>query len=184
MKIIHVMDKFYSCTLTPNLRESLNDTPVALLCGARQTGKTTLVAELYDAPLISLDDAAILAAARNDATGFLAGLEANTAESSTPIILDEVQYAPELFPAIKLLVDRARRQKIRANGRFLLTGSANVLLLPKVSESLAGRMEVLQLWPLSQSEIEGATGTFVDAVFESEFAISLPETRNLSCTLG
>jgi hypothetical protein len=77
--------------------------------------------------------------------------------------LDEVQRAPGLFPAIKASVDKDRR-----SGRFLLTGSANVLLLPKLSESLAGRMEILTLWPLSQAEIQGTTRSFVDALFSAQ----------------
>jgi len=80
------------------------------------------------------------------------------------VILDEVQRAPELFRAIKASVDRRRKP-----GRFLLTGSAQALVLPKVSESLAGRMEVLTLWPFSQGEIEASEEGFVDACFASEF---------------
>lgn len=76
------------------------------------------------------------------------------------MVLDEVQRAPELFLAIKASVDQNRKA-----GRFLLTGSANVMLLPRLSESLAGRMEVLTLWPLSQGEIEGVKEGFVDAAF-------------------
>jgi len=79
------------------------------------------------------------------------------------MILDEVQKAPELFPAIKREVDRKRRP-----GRFLLTGSANVLLAPKVSESLAGRIELLTLWPLSQGELDGVREGFVDVLFSVE----------------
>src|SRR5215216_1312072 len=137
----------YHRLLTSPLESALADSPVVLINGARQTGKTTLVqtlsAERHPALYITLDDAGFLAAARGDAAGFLAGL-------SGPVIIDEVQHAPELFPAIKLLVDRRRTP-----GRFLLTGSANVLLLPQLSESLAGRMEILTLWPLAQAEIEG-----------------------------
>lgn len=143
--------------LTPILLEALADSPVVLLNGARQTGKTTLVRNLpvphLAAHYISLDDAGFLSAARTDALGFLSGL-------SGPAVIDEVQRAPELFPAIKLMVDRQRTP-----GRFLLTGSANVLLLPQVSESLAGRMEILTLWPLAQAEVEGCTGSFVDRLF-------------------
>lgn len=91
--------------------------------------------------------------------GFLAGLGA----SGGTVVLDEVQHAPGLFPAIKAAVDRDRKP-----GRYLLTGSANVLLLPKLSESLAGRMEILTLWPLSQSEVEGAGGSFTDSLFAEE----------------
>ena len=132
------------------LRDALADSPVVLVNGARQTGKTTLVQELASGTrrraYVSLDDAGFLAAARADPAGFLAGLPG-------PVTIDEVQHAPELFPAIKAAVDRRREP-----GRFLLTGSANVLLLPRLSELLAGRMEILTLWPLAQAEIEARRG--------------------------
>jgi uncharacterized protein len=131
--------------LTYMLDEAMADTPVILLNGARQTGKSTLVQAytqgLENATYLTLDDATVLAAAKKDPAGFLSGLPGT-------VVLDEVQHAPTLFPAIKLLVDRDRRP-----GRFLLTGSANVLLLPHLSESLAGRMEVLTLWPFSAGEL-------------------------------
>jgi predicted AAA+ superfamily ATPase len=136
---------------------ALNDTPVVLLHGARQTGKSTLVQWLantkHPARYLTLDDLGVLSAARGDPAGFLAGTEG-------PLVLDEVQRAPELFLAIKLAVDRQRRP-----GRFLLTGSADVMLLPQLAESLAGRMEILTLWPFSQGEINGVQEAFVDAVF-------------------
>jgi uncharacterized protein len=139
------------------LKEAVADTPVVLVNGARQTGKSTLVQALADdgfnARYLTLDDATALAAARSSPEDFVAGLDG-------PVILDEVQRAPELFVALKAAIDRARRP-----GRFLLTGSADVLMLPRVSESLAGRMEVLTLWPLSQGEIEGVREGFVDALF-------------------
>lgn len=91
---------------------------------------------------LTFDDPGVLAAAKRDPNGFVAGL-------NTPITLDEVQHVPELFPAIKAAVDRKRE-----SGRFLLTGSANVMLLPKLSESLPGRMEILTLWPFSQGRNE------------------------------
>ncbi|MGB3681002.1 MAG: ATP-binding protein [Rubrobacteraceae bacterium] len=142
------------------LNEALLDTPVVLLNGARQVGKSTLVrsgmVEDRGARYLTLDDAGILAAAETDPAGFLSGLEG-------PIILDEVQRSPGLFPAIKAEVDRERRP-----GRFLLTGSANVLLLPELSESLAGRMEILNLWPLSQGEIEDVEEGFIDAAFSGD----------------
>ncbi|MGC4044790.1 MAG: AAA family ATPase [Armatimonas sp.] len=141
--------------ITHNLKEALGDTPVVLLTGARQTGKTTLARDLAFAPenfpgrYATLDDLEVRSAARADPAGFLATLAA----SGEPVILDEIQHVPELLPAIKVSVDRDRRP-----GRFLLTGSANVLVLPKVSESLAGRIEILPLWPLSQAEIAGKEG--------------------------
>lgn len=109
-------------------------------------------------PYFTLDDAAVLGAAIADPTGFVAGLPER-------VILDEVQRAPELFPAIKASVD-----KKRTPGRFLLTGSAHALVLPKASESLAGRMEVLTLWPFSQGEIGGYMESFVDDCFAASFS--------------
>lgn len=141
------------------LRTALADRPVVLLHGARQTGKTTLarvVAEEIGARYVTLDDLTVLSAARGDPAGFLAG-------SPQPLVLDEVQRAPELLVAIKAVVDRKRTP-----GRFLLTGSANVLLLPRVAESLAGRMEIVKLWPFSQGEMAGAAEGFIDAVFGDE----------------
>ena len=142
--------------LGPLLR-ALSDNPVVLLNGPRQAGKTTLVRDLlsgrHPARYLTMDDPGVLAAAHSDPAGFIAGL-------SGPVVLDEIQRAPGVFVAIKAAVDKDRRP-----GRFLLTGSANVLLLPKVSESLAGRMEILTLWPLSQGEIEGTFDGFIDAAF-------------------
>ncbi|MDT0994004.1 AAA family ATPase, partial [Pseudomonas aeruginosa] len=77
--------------------------------------------------------------------------------------LDEVQRAPGVFLAIKAAVDRDRTP-----GRFLLTGSANVLLLPQIADSLAGRMEVLNLWPLAQSEIERQPLSMIDRLFSGQ----------------
>jgi predicted AAA+ superfamily ATPase len=158
----------YRRNLSPTLLDALADSPVVLLNGARQTGKTTLVqtlaAEKHPAQYLTLDDAGILSAAKADPAGFVAGLNG-------PVIIDEVQRAPELLSAIKVAVDRNR-----ASGRFLLTGSANVLTLPRLSESLAGRMEILTLWPLAQSEIEGAAGSFTDLIFsEDPLSIARPE---------
>jgi predicted AAA+ superfamily ATPase len=149
----------YRRNCEPELIAALTDTPVVLLNGARQTGKSTLATNLatgVPATLVTLDDATALAAAMSDPQGFVAGLGVRA-------VIDEVQKAPGLFPAIKLSVDRDRRP-----GRFLLTGSANVLMLPRLSESLAGRMEILTLEPLSQGELHGHRETFIDAIFAGD----------------
>ena len=151
--------------ITSQVLAALADTPVVVLTGARQTGKTTLVRALasstHPARYFSFDDAGVLAAAQADPAGFVAGLDG-------PVVLDEVQRVPQLFLALKASVDRDRRP-----GRFLLTGSANVLLLPRLAELLVGRMEVLSLWPLAQSEIAGAGDSFVDRVFvDPPFSVS------------
>lgn len=137
----------------------MSDTPVVLLNGARQTGKTTLaqaVADRTGAQYFTLDDAATLGLAAGDPNGFIRNLKG-------PVIIDEIQKAQGLFPAIKLAVDRDRQP-----GRFLLTGSANILTLPRLSESLAGRMEVIPLFPLSAGELAGHNERFVPLLFEGK----------------
>ncbi|MFQ5596950.1 MAG: ATP-binding protein [Nitrospiria bacterium] len=149
----------YARNVEDKLLEALTDTPVVLLNGARQTGKSTLVtllAEKLNATYATLDDATTLAAAVSDPLGFLKGM-------GQRVVIDEVQKSPALFPVIKVLVDADRRP-----GRFLLTGSANVRMLPKVSESLAGRMEIATLWPLSKGECLGRKEHFVDSIFASK----------------
>lgn len=135
---------------------AMKDTPVVLVNGARQTGKTTLVKDVATkrkASYVTLDDHADLDAALNDPAGFIAGL-------GPFAVIDEVQNAPNIFRAIKASVDRDRRP-----GRFLLTGSANVLVLPKLGDSLAGRMEIVTLYPMAQDELAGRKSGFIDAAF-------------------
>jgi len=130
---------------------ALADTPVVAVLGPRQVGKSTLVRELApDRPFFDLDVAAFGKTAAADPAGFIDGLP-------SVVTLDEVQRVPELMRAIKVAVDRDRRP-----GRFLLTGSANLLLLPQLSDSLAGRMEVIQLHPLTEAEKGRADGRFLE----------------------
>lgn len=147
----------YRRKLTPLLAEALGDTPVVLLLGARQVGKSTLAKALLapypEGRYLTLDDPAVRRAAEMDPTGFVA-------QAGGLTVLDEIQLAPQLFRAIKAEIDKDRRP-----GRFLLTGSANVLVLPKLSESLAGRMELITLEGLSQGEIVGNSGNLVDRLF-------------------
>ena len=135
--------------------EALSDTPVVLIVGPRRAGKTTLVKKMGEAghTYITLDDQTVLEAAQSDPIGFIRGLDR--------AIIDEIQRAPDLLLAIKKTVDEDYRP-----GRFLLTGSANVLTLPRVADSLAGRMETLQMLPLARAEIEGRTPTFLERLFE------------------
>lgn len=117
--------------ITQSIVEGLEDTPVIVLNGARQTGKSTLCLQLinqevFPAQLLTLDDPTTLAAARSDSIGFLEGLPAR-------LVIDEVQRAPELFLGIKKLVDHDR-----SNKRFILTGSADMMTFPKIADSLAG----------------------------------------------
>jgi predicted AAA+ superfamily ATPase len=137
--------------ITPHLLTALSDTPAVMLVGPRQAGKSTLVQGLADGPhparYLSLDDLRTLDAARRDPIGLIESAD------DGPLVIDEIQRAPELLLPIKVAIDRDRRP-----GRFILTGSAQVMLLPTVSESLAGRIEVHTLWPFSQAEIEGVSG--------------------------
>jgi len=137
---------------------ALRDSPVVCLLGPRQSGKSAL-AQRHDRtrPYVTFDDAALLGAATADPVGFLAGVPAI-------VTLDEIQRVPALLSAIKMSVDRDRRA-----GRFLLTGSANLLLLPAVSESLAGRMEVVRLYPLTEAEKAREPGRFVERLLAGSF---------------
>jgi len=147
---------FHPRFVLPLLNEALQDTPVVLIHGPRQCGKTTLARAVGDAAgyaYISFDDEVLRASVLADPVGFVADLP-------DKVVLDEVQRVPELFTALKVAVDRDRRP-----GRFILTGSANVLLVPRLADSLAGRMEILRLHPLAQSELAAKQPDFLDALF-------------------
>ena len=143
--------------ITKKLLEALDYMPVVLLRGARQTGKTTLAKSICSLKkkynYLSFDHLPTLMAAKNDPISFIARLE-------KPVILDEIQRVPELFLPIKSDVDENR-----IPGRYLLTGSADPLLIPQLGDSLAGRMRLLTLWPFSQGEIMGKEETFIDQAF-------------------
>lgn len=142
--------------VAPHVLEAMSDTPVVLLVGPRQAGKTTLVKQIAadsgQFRYLTLDDALTLLSAQEDPVGMVRSLDR--------AVIDEIQRAPGLLLAIKKSVDEDRRP-----GRFLLTGSANLMALPTVADSLAGRMDTLSLLPLSQSEISGQTANWLDRVF-------------------
>ncbi|MEX1198165.1 MAG: ATP-binding protein [Pseudohongiellaceae bacterium] len=139
------------------IEEALSDTPVVLIVGPRRAGKTTLVRKMAEAgrTYITLDDQTVLDAAQSDPIGFIRGLDR--------AIIDEIQRAPALLLAIKKTVDEDYRP-----GRFLLTGSANVLTLPRIADSLAGRMETLHMLPLARAEIAGKPPTFLERLFSGK----------------
>jgi len=155
-------------TILKDLQEALAVFPVVLLCGARQVGKSTLVLSLCE-HYITLDDITQLDGARADPKRFIQDLP-------RPIVIDEIQKAPELLPAIKEEVDRKRK-----NGDFLLTGSANLLGYKKVTESLAGRMGVMELLPLSCREMANrADANLADDLFSAEWPNNkIPQSGNL-----
>jgi hypothetical protein len=148
----------YSRLIEPRVAEALLDTPVVLIAGPRQAGKTTLVrliAEEQERRYLTMDDELTLLSAREDPVGMIRSLDC--------AVIDEIQRAPQLLLAIKKIVDEDRRP-----GRFLLTGSANLMALPTVADSLAGRMETLLLLPLSQSEIESRIANWIDSAFAAQ----------------
>ena len=126
------------------LSERLRVMPAVVVTGARQTGKSTLAEQLVPGArrYATLDDLDVLDAAQRDPEVLVGG--------PGPVTLDEVQRAPELLRAVKRAIDRDRKA-----GRFLLTGSANLLLMRQVSESLAGRASYLTLWPMTRREQRG-----------------------------
>ena len=144
----------------PRLTEALADSPVVLIHGPRQCGKTTLAqtqGRHSKYAYLSFDDDVVRGAAQTDPAGFMSNLPRR-------VILDEVQRVPALFAALKIAVDRER-----VPGRFILTGSANVLLVPKLADSLAGRMQILRLHPLAQCELARHAPGFLDALFDGRF---------------
>ena len=182
---------FYSRHVRSRLIEALEDSPAVVIHGPRQCGKTTL-AQAVCAPehldwtgwpsgdpaarpaglgyaYLTFDDDAARNAAKADPVGFAADLPER-------VVLDEVQRVPELFAALKVTIDRDRRP-----GRFVLTGSSNVLLVPALADSLAGRMEVVRLHPLSQAELAAPAAPgdgdepdsgFLDALFGDGFGVA------------
>ncbi len=145
------------------LGEALADTPVVVVAGPRQAGKSTLAAHVVAeraGTWLTLDDAVTLDAARTDPVGFVSGRVGLVG-------IDEAQRVPELLLAVKAEVDRERRP-----GRFLLTGSTRLLGAPKLADSLAGRMEALTLWPFTQAELDDAAAVpgFIDRAFDDDLA--------------
>lgn len=159
----HKTGKLVPRYIRPRVVEALADTPVVLLSGPRQAGKTTLVRQLASArrKFLTLDDESTLLAARRDPTGLIRDLDG--------AVIDEVQRAPELLLAIKKSVDEDRRP-----GRFLLTGSANLMALPTVADSLAGRMETLLLLPLAGCELQSSAGQWINSVYSGR----IPKTKH------
>ncbi len=141
--------------------EAVADTRVVLLCGPRQSGKTTLAQQIAgtEIPFYTLDDAITLNAAATDPIGFVRGLDR--------AVIDEIQRVPDLLLAIKTSVDTDPRP-----GRFLLTGSANLMTLPRVADSLAGRMETIRLLPLAQAELRGTRSGFLERAFAGDAPVS------------
>lgn len=158
---------FIARHLDAHIKEALLDTPAILVNGPRQCGKTTLVEQHAspDRPYFSLDEQGLLQAVKADPVGFV--------RQNPQAIIDEVQRAPELLLALKASIDKDRR-----SGRFLLTGSANLMALPQIADSLSGRLEVLTLLPLSNAELDARGADFLQKAQTQNWpskALELPE---------
>ncbi len=152
--------------LSSALKTALTDTPVVCLLGPRQCGKSTLAMHCDPERLfISLDEPDYLDLAMKDPKGFIDDLPERVA-------IDEIQRAPELVLAIKYSVDMNRKP-----GRFLLTGSANLLQLPRLADSLAGRMECLYLHPLTVAEFRQAKGNFLEDFLANKLSPRITASR-------
>ena len=169
-----VSNEFYPRFIQGRLHEALEDSPVVLIQGPRQCGKTTLAQTACAShAYFSFDDDAIREGAIADPIGFVANLPER-------VVLDEAQRVPSLFTTLKLEVDRRR-----APGRFVLTGSTNVLAVPAIQDSLAGRLEAVRLHPLAQCEMQdrsAPSGGFIAALFGGGF--SLRKTARLGTDLA
>ena len=159
-------------SLAPRVRDALDDTPVVAIVGPRQAGKSTLIAtitaEREGWTSWTLDDLDVLERALEDPAGLIAA-------TTGPVAIDEVQRAPRLLLAIKAAVDRDRRP-----GRFLVTGSADVFALPRYGDALTGRVEVAQLRPFSQGELEGTHEDFAAWAFGSHAPRTPPPLDDLA----
>jgi predicted AAA+ superfamily ATPase len=169
----------YNRFLTNNLIKSLEDTPVLIVVGARQVGKSTLLKNMLsiDSTIISddswpglsecgsveyitLDDLSTLSAVKADPDFFLSRY------GNATLVIDEAQLSPELLRTIKKFVDSDRRSR-----KYILSGSADIMALPKMSESLAGRCEIFYMYPLSQTEVLNHKKNFVDLAFSEDFVM-------------
>lgn len=159
----------YHRSLTDKVLGGLSRSPAILLVGARQSGKSflmKLIAKELAANYFTFDNLPTLASAREDPLGFIR-------TTPKPVILDEIQRVPELFLPIKEDIDMNRLA-----GRYSLTGSANPLVIPKLGDSLAGRMLLYELYPLSQGELIGKKENFLEKIFEKEFSFNFSTSFN------
>jgi predicted AAA+ superfamily ATPase len=162
---------YFSRHITPQIKEALKVSPIVFLNGPRQAGKSTLAQNMagglgignQPAQYITLDRPVFLASASSAPQAFLTSYP-------PPVIIDEVQWAPQLFRALKILVDEVRStDKATANGRYLLTGSANIMALPKLAEPLVGRMSILTLYPFTAAEATNSNPVGLERLLKLDF---------------
>ena len=157
--------RYFERAIGKYLEKTLETRPLVYLNGPRQTGKSTLARSFRfrgATNYLSFDSPVNLTAAKADPAKFIQSLPSGRLN-----IIDEVQTAPEIFPYLKMAVDEGRRGS-RGMGLYLLTGSANLLALPRLSEALVGRMSVLTLLPFSSSEYRRTGINFIENLFEDK----------------
>jgi len=167
--------------IQPLVLKALKAFPVVYINGPRQAGKTTLVRELlasqFPAKFITFDDALELSAATRNPLEYLR-------DAGMPLILDEVQMASAIFRPLKILVDEQRMavlgSKRSANGHYLLTGSANLMVIPELANAMVGRMGTLTLLPLSAGEVMGRKPEFLQRCFAKDFSDIAPDKTPLT----
>ena len=157
-------------SIRQDLLTRLSSSPVVFLNGPRQAGKSTLVQDIaskeLQAEYVTFDSTIQMMAAVNSPETYLR-------ERNQSLVIDEVQLVPEIFRALKVVVDELRhKSKTKVVGKFLLTGSANILALPKLSDSLVGRMQVITLYPFSGSEALGIESSFLRSLFNKSFHVN------------
>ncbi len=167
---------FFNRLLSKTLKETISQRPLVYLNGARQAGKSTLVQNLdlqKEINYITLDSPFILSAVKTDAENFVAELPKDKIN-----IIDEVQIAKELFPVLKIEIDRARLKKQNINQLYILTGSANLMALPTLASYLAGRMSILTLYPLSSSEYTKTYFNFIEKLYSQKLEYGTITNKN------
>ena len=160
--------QYFPRWLNPIIQSSLEVTPALFVNGPRQAGKSTLVKQFTQPPVnahyVSFDDLSARAAAENDPLAFLKSFKHS-------VIIDEVQLVPSLFRSLKLLIDEQRQEnRQKANGHFILTGSANIMALPGLADALVGRVRILTLLPFSMGEYANRQ-PIIEKIFEDSVSI-------------
>lgn len=162
--------------ITQELEQSIETRPLTYLNGGRQVGKSTLCSHLPDnikRNHITFDSPLVLATAKSQPAAFVDSLPNDILN-----IIDEVQFAPEIFPYLKMKID-SNRLHGNDKQKFLLTGSANLMAMPKLSEALVGRMSVLTLYPFSASEYYNLNKSLTERLFDEELRLSSFEDFNI-----
>lgn len=169
-------DRYIQRYLSPSIEKALKAFPCVFINGPRQAGKTTLAKHLKwasgHAQYVNFDDVATIAIASQSPQSFLSGFDG-------PVILDEIQMVPEIFRALKIMIDERREIENKPSGMYVLTGSANILAIPQLADALVGRMIVKTLYPLAAVEICSGKHDFISSLSNGMFKAGKIENYDL-----